>query len=161
MGVWFLKSKITESESSIVLSVAAGQTIHLIEKCFVHAHPISNGYNYTPTKYITFRQANGGVMNKIYNIDRTFPIEMKSWERDINQFDIPENIKKELTMYITSRYKDFDFDKAPKYKFYLLRLLCELPNNPHPPSNNAGGWYYNLNDLKESTGVVNTIKKSK
>ncbi|WP_282022843.1 hypothetical protein, partial [Priestia flexa] len=156
-----LKLEKIDDENSIVLSVPAGDTIHLIEEYFVHAHPISSGYNYSSTKYITFRKAKGGVMNKIYKIDRTFPIEMKVWESEIDKIGIPDKVKDRLINYIVNRYRDFEFNKAPKYKFYLLSLLCDLPNEPHPPANNAGGWLYTMKDLKESTGQVFTIKKKK
>ncbi|CAM5198720.1 Cardiolipin synthase A [Ureibacillus acetophenoni] len=154
-----LKTEELVDEKAYVLSVPAGDTIHLIEKYYVHAHPISSGYNYSTTKYITFRKPNGGVMDKIYRINKTFPIEMKEWESEIEKLDIPDTIKDSVANYIVDRYKDFEFDKAPKYKFYLLKLLCDLPNEPHPPTNNAGGWLYTIKDLKESTGQVFTIKQ--
>lgn len=156
-----LKSEKLVDENAIVLSVPAGDTIHLIENYYVHAHPISSGYNYSPTKYITFRKSNGGVMDKVYRINKTFPIEMKEWESEIEKIDIPDTIKDSVANYIVDRYRDFEFDKAPKYKFYLLKLLCDLPNEPHPPANNAGGWLYTIKDLKESTGHVLTINQMK
>lgn len=148
-------------ENDIVLSVPAGDTIHLIEKYYVHAHPISNGYNYSPANYITFRKPNGGVMDKIYRINKTLPIEMMKWKSEIVKLDLPDTIKDSVANYIDDRYRDFEFDKAPKYKFYLLKLLCDLPNEPHPPANNAGGWLYTIKDLKESTGYVLTINQMK
>lgn len=156
-----LKSKNTDDENSIVLSVSAGDTIHLIEEYFVHAHPISSGYSYSPTKYIAFRKASGGVMDKIYKIDKTFPVEMRVWKSEIEKIGISDTVKDRLTNYIVERYRDFEFDKAPKYKFYLLSLLYDLPNKPHPPANNTGGWLYALKDLKESTGHVLTIRQRK
>lgn len=156
-----LKSEDVVDEDSIVLSVPAGGTIHLIEKYFIHAHPISNGYNYSPTKYITFRKANGGIMEKIFSINKTFPLEMNQWRSEIEKVEISETLKEDLINYIVNRYRDFEFDKAPKYKFYILSLLCDLPNNPYPPTNNAGGWLYTLKDLKESHGYVYTSKQMK
>lgn len=156
-----LKSEKIVDENSIVLSVPAGSTIHLIEKYFVHAHPISSGYNYTATKYITFRKPNGGVMERIYNINKTFPIQMDEWRTEIENIEISDTVKVNLINYIVNRYRDFEFDKAPKYKFYILGLLCDLPNKPYPPANNAGGWLYTLKDLKESERHVYTIRKMK
>jgi phosphatidylserine/phosphatidylglycerophosphate/cardiolipin synthase-like enzyme len=115
-------------QNSIVLSVPVGSTIHLIEKYFVHAHPISSGYNYTPTKYITFRRPNGGVMARIYDINKTFPIPMKEWRQEIENIEMSDSVKENLINYIVKRYRDFEFDKAPEYKFYILSLLCDLPN---------------------------------
>lgn len=154
-----LKSEELVDENSIVLSVPAGDTVHLIEKYFVHAHPISSGYNYSPTKYIAFRKANGGVMDKIYSINKTFSLEMKERKCEIEKIEISDTVKDSISKYIVDRYRDFEFDKAPKYKFYLLSLLCVLPNEPHPPANNAGGWLYTIKDLKESIGHVFTIRQ--
>lgn len=148
-------------ENSVVLSVPAGSTIHLIEKYYVHAHPISSGYNYTPTDFITFRKPKGGVMDTIYKIDHSFPIEMKEWRTEIEKLDISETTKEKLMNYIVNRYKDFEFEKAPKYKFYLVSFLCDLPNEPRPPINNAGGWLYRYKDLVESKQHVNTISQMK
>lgn len=156
-----LKKEESFDENEIVLSVPAGDTIHLIEEYYVHAHPISNGYNYSPTNYITFRKPNGGVMDKIYRINKTFPIEMMKWKSEIEKLDIPDTIKDSVVNYIVDRHRDFEFDKAPKYKFYLLKLLCDLTNEPHPPVNNPGGWLYTIKDLKESTGYVLTINQKK
>lgn len=156
-----LKTEESVDENAIVLSVPAGDTIHLIEKYYVHAHPISNGYNYSPTNYITFRKPNGGVMDKIYKINKTFPIEMMKWKSEMEKLDIPDTIKDNVANYIVDRYRDFEFDKAPKYKFYLLKLLCDLTNEPHPPANNPGGWLYTIKDLKECTGYVLTINQMK
>ncbi|MEH7181111.1 phospholipase D-like domain-containing protein [Neobacillus vireti] len=156
-----LNSEELVDENPYILSVPAGGTIHLIEKHFVHAHPISSGYNYTPTKYITFRKANGGVMDKIYSINKMFPLEMKEWSSEIEKIDISETVKENVIDYIVNRYRDFEFDKSSKYKFYLLSLHCDLPNEPHPPTNNAGGWLYTLKDLKESNRYVYTAKQMK
>lgn len=156
-----LKTEESVDENAIVLSVPAGNTIHLIEKYYVHAHPISNGYNYSPTNYITFRKPNGGVMDKIYRINKTFPIEMMKWKSEMEKLDIPDSIKESVANYIIDRYRNFEFDKAPKYKFYLLKLLCDLTNEPHPPVNNPGGWLYTIKELKESIGYVLTINQKK
>lgn len=146
-------------ENSLVLSVPAGDTIHLIEKFLVHAHPLSKGYNYTPTNYLTFRKANGGKMDKIYTINKTFSIEMDNWKNAIEGINLTPMEQEKLMSYILERYRDFKFDKAPKYKFYLLSVLYELPNVPHPPANNVGGWYYTIKDLTESKDVVYTLKQ--
>lgn len=154
-----LKSEELVDENSPILSVPAGDTIHLIEKYFIHAHPVAKGYNYTPTQYIAFRKRKGGVMDAVYRIIQTFPLEMKEWRNEIEKIGISETFEVNLINYILNRYKDFGFDKAPKYKFYLLSLLSELPNEPYPLANNPGGWVYSLKDLKESNGHVRTIRQ--
>lgn len=154
-----LKSDETPDENAVVLSVPVGGTIHLVENFLVHAHPATKGYNYTPTEYITFRKANGGIMNNIYKIVKTFSLEMNEWKRGVDDLDLPVTIKENINNYIINRYRDFDFDKATKYKFYLLNLSIELPNEPHPQANNAGGWLYTMKDLLESEGHVYTIRQ--
>ncbi|MEK4495493.1 phospholipase D family protein [Ureibacillus sp. FSL W8-0352] len=156
-----LKKEKSVDENDIVLSVSAGDTMHLIEKYFVHAHPISRGYNYAITKYITFRKSNGGIMERIYKIEKSFSIEMKEWKNEINKLEISDSMKKRIANYIIDRYKDFEFNKAPKYKFYILSLLYDLPTAPKPPKNNTGGWLYTIKDLKESNGFVLTINQKK
>jgi HKD family nuclease len=145
----------------IILSVPAGSTIHLIEKYYIHAHPVSKGYNYTETNYITFRKHGGGVMDHIYCIDQMFTVEMSRWQEIVGQLTIPTDTIDNISDYIVNRYKDFEFDKAPIYKFYVLSERYDLPNKPHPKANNAGGWLYTLEDLRQSKGVVNTVKKPK
>lgn len=161
METWGADLKMTQTvnEDAVVLSVPAGGTIHLIDKYLVHAHPISRGYNYSSTNHITFRRKNGGVMDKVYQIDKTLELEMDLWKSEIGEIGICNKIEERLTNYIVDRYRDFEFDKAPRYKFYILSLYCELPNEPHPPANNAGGWLYNLKNLQESTDYVHTIRQ--
>ena len=93
-------------------------------------------------------------METVYTINKTFSLEMDNWKKSIEEI---------LIHYILGRYRDFDFDQAPqyKYKFYLLSVLCELPNAPRPPKNNPGGWVYTLKDLKESKDFVYTVNKNK
>lgn len=158
-----ISSTTYPDENSLVLSVPAGGTIHLIEENLVHAHPLSKGYNYKQTNYLAFRKANGGTMDKIYTINKTFSLEMENWKKQVEELNLSLTEKENLIKYIVGRYRDFEFDKAPKYKykFYLLDDLCELPNAPHPPENNPGGWIYTLKDLKESNGIVYTVNKTK
>lgn len=146
-------------EDAMVLSVPAGNTHHLITKYHVHAHPVSKGYNYTQTDYLAFRRAKGGHMDTIYTINKTISFDMSNWKKEIEGLHLKTSEKENLENYILDRYVEFEFDKAPqyKYKFYLLSILYELPNTPHPPANNPGGWVYTLKDLKESTGIVNTV----
>lgn len=154
-----LKLDKTDDENAVVLSVPAGGTIHLIDRYLVHAHPVSRGYNYSSTDHITFRRKNGGVMDKIYKIENKFALEMDLWKTEIKEIGISSKVEERLTNYIVDRYRDFEFDKAPRYKFYILSLYCELPNEPHPPANNAGGWLYYLKSLQESTGHVHTVRQ--
>lgn len=156
-----ITSATSTDGNSLVLSVPAGGTIHLIEKFLVHAHPLSKGYNYAQTNYLTFRKANGGEMDTIYTINKTFSLEMDDWKKAIEGMDLTITEQENVTNYISGRYRDFEFDKAPnyKYKFYTLSVLFELPNLPHPPANNAGGWVYTIKDLKESKDVVYTVNK--
>lgn len=152
-----------DDKNALVLSVPAGATIHLIKKYLVHCHPLSKGHNYKPTNFLTFRKANGGAMDTIYTINKSFSIGMENWRHEVENLLLNEIEKENLVSYILDRYKDFNFEQSPqyKYKFYLLSILCELPYEPHPPTNNVGGWIYTLKDLKESQDIVYTVNKSK
>ncbi|KOS66302.1 hypothetical protein AEA09_19005 [Lysinibacillus contaminans] len=88
---------------------------------------------------------------------------MDNWGKVIKRINLDTNEKENIIKYILGRYRDFPFDKAPQYeyKFYPLSILCDLPNESHPPVNNTGGWVYTLKDLKESKDVVYTVKKSR
>ncbi|PIC69889.1 MULTISPECIES: phospholipase D family protein [unclassified Sporosarcina] len=155
-----VEAENTVRDEDLILSVAAGGTIHLIKENQVHAHPISAGYNYAPAKYITFREANGGVMDSLYRIDQMFSIDMKDWRTDIESIDIAKDRKGHIIRYIIERYKDFDFDKAEIYKFYSLSYLCNLPHKPRPPQNNAGGWMYTVGELRSGREIVYTVKRN-
>lgn len=52
--------------------------------------------------------------------------EMKDWRNEIEVIEISENVKENLINYIDNRYRHFEFDKAPKYKFYLLSVTFLL-----------------------------------
>ncbi|EAZ83605.1 phospholipase D family protein [Lysinibacillus fusiformis] len=157
-----INTPTSPDENSLVLSVSAGDTVHLIEKYLVHAHPfLLKGYIYKPTNYLTFRKAKGGEMDTIYTINKKFSLDMDNWEKEIEGINLTTTEKENLIKYILGRYRDFEFNKAPQYKFYLLSVLCELPNAPHPPANNSGGWIYTLKDLKESKDIVYTVNKSR
>lgn len=55
-----------------VLSAPAGGTLELIETYYIHAFPESRSYAYQDSKYITFRQRNGGNMTTVYTINKKF-----------------------------------------------------------------------------------------
>ncbi|RKL68073.1 hypothetical protein CR203_06135 [Salipaludibacillus neizhouensis] len=59
---------------------------------------------------------------------------------------------------LKSDYKEFGFDDAARYKFYILTVKYELLNKPKPMRSNSGGWLYRLNDLKEAIDYVHTMK---
>ena len=125
--------------SEIVLSVSAGNTVELINKYGIHAHPLKRGYNYRDTNYITFRRSSGGVMEDIYLIEKKFILEMKNWYTQLETLDISKENKDHIARYITDRYKVFEFNKAPKYQFYILEHQRKLNNQPRPSKNNTGG----------------------
>lgn len=148
-----------ENEKIPVLSVPSGHTFELVHDYHIHAHPLTKSYRYAKTDYITFRQANGGMMDCIYEISDTYSIQMNHWAEEISMLSIDENIKGNLTHYIQKRNEGLKFKQAPIYKFYSLKLYCDLPNRPRPKRNNVGGWLYELEELRTSDQYVETMTR--
>lgn len=147
------------STNERVLSVPAGKTFDIVDRYHIHAHPDSKSYNYAKTNYISFRQSGGGAMKSIFTIDETFLINMEDWENEIQKLQLDPLIKIQLTGYINERMDGLKFEQASIYKFYHLKHYCSLPNHPHPERNNPGGWYYSLNELLTSDGIVETMNR--
>lgn len=143
--------------NEIVLSVSAGDTVELVDKYGIHAHPVKKGYNYRDTNVITFRRSHGGVMENVYLIKKKFVLEMKNWNYQLEVLNLSEEHKVKIKNYIIDRYRVFDFDKAAKYKFYILEHEIKLSNKPRPVRNNTGGRYYTISDLINSEGTVESI----
>lgn len=148
----------TNNVDTIVLSVSAGGTYDLVEEFAIHAHPNTSNYSYKKTEYITFRKRNGGHMDTIYKIIDTFSINVPNWKVEIDKLNFSENVIERISNYIIKRTSGFTFEKDEPYKFYILEKMYDLPNNPRPPKNNPGGWYYQLEDLLNAVDTVNTIK---
>lgn len=152
-----LNPRKTIDRNEVVLSVSVGGTYGIVEKYAIHAHP--NDYPYKQqTKYITFRYPNGGEMKVVYEIVETLEIDITNWESIFIERVFAKNVEERLRGYILERMKGFNYEKNIPYKYYILNKVIELNNNPRPPKNNAGGWYYKLDDLLNTEDIVHTIR---
>ncbi|MBT2700433.1 phospholipase D family protein [Bacillus sp. ISL-40] len=139
--------------SEIVLSVSVGGTHELVSKYLIHAHPDDRNYNQLKD-LITFRQAEGGRMAAIYNIDSTFVIDPVNWIEELGGLNYSLSKKNRVQKYIIDRTEGFGFEKPIKFKFYLLSLVEDLLHEPRPKANNAGPRYYKFGDLLHGNKYV-------
>ncbi|GAA0448485.1 hypothetical protein GCM10008983_28150 [Lentibacillus halophilus] len=130
----------------VVLSVSAGGTHKLVSKYLIHAHPNDRNYKQLEN-LITFRQAKGGQMDAIYQIDSDFILDPFDWKSELDRMGFPTNVKERVKNYIIERSKGFGFEKPIAFKFYVLSLVKELNHEPLPKINNAGPRYYTVGDL--------------
>ena len=139
-----------------VLSVAAGSTMELIEKFNIHSCPNKRGYFFKPSLFITFRNAGGGEMRKLYGVDEVLILN----PNDESQLQILSEsgsaYAPKLIQYIEERKAVFNFNKAKEYRFYLLSPSNQisLSHGPKPLRNNTGGWYYRLSELLSGKQIV-------
>ncbi|WP_138859791.1 hypothetical protein [Exiguobacterium mexicanum] len=147
----------TIDRNELVLSVSVGGTYDIVEKYAIHAHP--NDYPYKKqTKYITFRYPDGGKKKVVYEIVETLEIDITNWESVFAERVFAENVEERLSSYILERMKEFNYEKNIPYKYYILNKIIELNNNTRPLKNNAGGWYYKLEDLLSTEDIIHTTR---
>ncbi|WP_417897764.1 hypothetical protein ABN702_15945 [Bacillus haimaensis] len=144
-----------------ILSVPAGKTFMEINKYQVHACPNTPSYNYRDPLFITFRQKNGGVMNRLYKIEEILilPPANQAVLNDVLKSSMP--YKERLLAYIIDRKKGHGFKSNDTYKFYILSETehISLPHNPHPEKNNAGPRYYTLAEMLSGKSIIVTDTK--
>lgn len=138
----------------IVLSVAAGDTIDIIETVNIHAHPVKPSFKYKNTNLITFRRRSGGQMDNVYKIEDTLELTMSDWQSQLNTTYILASEKDRISRYIVSRYANLGFDESCNYKFYILKPYTSLPNKPRPEKNSPSHRYYNLADLTTTHSYI-------
>ncbi|QFG01298.1 NgoFVII family restriction endonuclease (plasmid) [Psychrobacillus glaciei] len=155
--IWGANLDTQIQSQNIVLSIPAGDTIHLIESFHIHAHPVKKGYNYKETDFITFRRNKGGIMTNVYKIHQKFELDMEEWQDSINTLPISSVLKKNLSNYILNRWKGFGFEQTLTYKFYILEEHTILNNEPRPEINNTGNRYYDLKHLMDGNPYVYTL----
>ncbi|MFD1886717.1 hypothetical protein [Paenibacillus wenxiniae] len=142
-----------------VLSVAAGDTILLTKKHFVHACPHHlQGYQYKPSTFITFRAANGGEMEFLYKIKDIVVIDPYALDLDEALKGVEADFAKRIKSYHADRLITkigFEYKNEP-YRFYNLdqNNIIELKHLPKPQKNNAGGWYYTVEKLVSGDKIV-------
>lgn len=120
-----------------ILSVPAGKTFEEITNYHIHACPDTPSYNYRDPLFITFRQKDGGVMNKLYKIEEILILapENLSVLKDISESDLL--YKDRLLAYVEDRKSGHGFKRNDTYRFYILsendHIL--LSHNPRPEKN--------------------------
>jgi len=133
-----------------VLSIPAGKTIKLVENYNIYECPNNSSYSYKKTIFITFRNAGGGVMEKLYKIEDIIvfdPTNQSDLDRVMDSMEKP-NTKERLKNFIN----ECKFDPSKKEgekKFFILSEdeIIILPMKPRPKRNNAKFTYYRLFDI--------------
>lgn len=142
-----------------VLSVPAGGTLELIVTYYIHAFPESRSYAYQDSKYITFRQRNGGNMTTVYTINKKFHLSPTGSQLIEGQEYLTPSEEQRVKDYIEARKAGFGFEENTNYTFMILSETekIELLHAPHPETNKTGPRYYWLKDLQDGNSVVKTI----
>ncbi|EHQ92318.1 hypothetical protein [Desulfosporosinus youngiae] len=141
-----------------VLSVAARNTYPFIVAYSVHACPNEGPrFQYRPSKYITFRNPQGGEMEKLYLVDKTVVLNPYEPTLEERLGHMESSYSKRIAGYIKERFLKWEFSHHNEdYRFYILseKGQIELPHAPKPSVNNSGGWYYTLAELLSGKKIV-------
>lgn len=136
-----------------VLSVAAGDTINIIEDNFIHACPNTSNFAYDDFMCITFRRRNGGEMSALYKVDEVIVMCPTSYNVDV--YHKNTNYNKRIKSYIEERSvtdvnKEDGFKDGIDYRFYILSETNVI-HLPHRPSieapNTVNPKYHKFSDF--------------
>ena len=126
-----------------IASFAGGGTYDLVNETCVHAHPLCKGYTSNVAPFIMLR-AKGGVSDQLFQVLQT--VDLKPYDKSaVNEL---ASVYPNIVEYITKRMLDRRFDKAPIYRFYILRRAYifkpafELGYNPQ------GLTYLSFDDIR-------------
>ncbi len=149
---------MNENFKNIVISIPASETIDLIYKYQIHAHPDKVGYEYKDVQYYTFRKK-GGIMEKLFEIEKIITINPYNID-EIKKYNLTSEVEHRVRKYVEERLKSFKFEhKGINYKFYILNYKEDLKHNPKKPCQN-NHCYITLDELHSGKEFVNTIKVS-
>lgn len=142
-----------------VLSVAAGETLPLTMKHFIHACPHHRrGFTYKTPIYITFRSASGGEMEFLYKIKEIVVLDPLSPNLDVVLDGIEAEFAERIKRYIVDRSASkFGFEhKDEEYRFYNLdkHEVIHLKHLPKPEVNNAGPRYYTIAEFFKGNKII-------
>lgn len=142
-----------------VLSLAAGETLPLTKRHFIHACPHHRrGFTYKTPIYITFRSASGGEMEFLYKIKEIVVLDPLSPNLDVVLDGIEADFAKRIKRYIAGRSATkFGFEhKGEEYRFYNLdkHEVIHLKHLPKPEANNAGPRYYTIAEFFKGDKIV-------
>lgn len=132
-----------------VLSIPAGKSLTMVQHHNIYVCPDTNNYNYKRPLFVTFRQARGGVMDKLYKIEDiiilnpTTPTEVQA----LKDSTYPDSVKTRISDYLaaTNYNTPIDYDE----RFYILSKTESIDLNlkPKPIRNNAKFTYYTLKEI--------------
>lgn len=152
------KDFITQIDKSMkyyekeVVSIPAGNSLDQVKKYNIYVCPDTKSYNFKKPLFVTFRQGNGGEMDKLYKIEDIIILNTTT-VKNLENSTISEKLKKRICEYIGSEnYQDEEKDQ----RFYLLSETesIELPNKPHPERNNTKFTYYTLKEILTKKIVI-------
>lgn len=127
-----------------VLTVSASKSYDLIKKHKIYICPKKIRYDYKPSLFIGFRKGNGGEIDSLYKIDEIIELNPSSSSdlENLNHSNHPN--KHRILNYL----RDSKVDNCI-HNCYILneKEIILLKNKPKPRVNNAGPWYYTLNEL--------------
>ncbi len=132
-----------------VLSVPAGKSLTMVQQHNIYVCPDTKNYNYKRPLFVTFRQAKGGVMDKLYKIEDiiilnpTNPNEIQA----LKDSTYTDSVKTRISNYITEANYNapIDYDE----RFYILSETegIDLPLRPRPLTNYRKFGYYTLKGI--------------
>lgn len=139
-----------------VLSIPAGKSLTMVQQYNIYVCPDTKNYNYKRPLFVTFRQANGGVMNKLYKIEDIIILNPTNQNevQALQNSTYPDNIKTRISSYLAAaNYNSpIDYDE----RFYILSETdsIDLNQNPKPQRNNAKFTYYTLKEILTKQIVI-------
>jgi len=122
-----------------VISLPAGQTMDLIKKYLIHAHPYPRSYK--EAQYMTFRRV-GGVMDTLYSVQQELILKPEEQNIDEQISYLNKDLKERLRGYIHERKYTFGFGEKEEYKFYILKVEQQLNHLPKPKEGNLQSHTY-------------------
>ncbi|PEC46372.1 hypothetical protein [Bacillus sp. AFS096315] len=144
-----------------VISIPASDTIDIIKKHLVHAHP--HPRTYKEAQFVAFRKA-GGYMDTLYRINKVLILNpLDKYDIDLKIKYLDNESKQRLLNYITERRNSYGFGVTELYKFYTLQVEESLLHNPKPVKNKLQGHTYftykEITDGKAEIEIENATLK--
>jgi len=139
-----------------VLSIPAGKSLSMVQQYNIYVCPDTKNYNYKRPLFVTFRQANGGVMNKLYKIEDSIILNPTNQNeiQALQNSTYPDKIKTRILSYLAaSNYgTPIEYDE----RFYILSETdsIDLNLNPKPKRNNSKFTYYTLKEILTKQIVI-------
>lgn len=99
-----------------IASFPGKDTYELVKETNVHAHPLCKGYPSNVAPFIMLR-AEGGVSDSLFQVMKTVDVQPHD-KAAVNEL---ASIYPNVFEYINKRLHGRGFDKAPVYRFYVLR----------------------------------------